>query len=97
MTHWNLRVMQFSEEGGSWFAIHEVYYDGDRPTAYSEAPATIEGETADELREQLERMRAALEKPVLHPGQVGTWTPVKREKSFELRAVVEPVAPQPES
>lgn len=65
-SHWNYRVIEFTEVGGVWRAIHEVHYDdGGAPVLYSQGPATIAGETNAEMAQCLEWMRLALDKPAL--------------------------------
>jgi hypothetical protein len=73
MTTWNHRVIdhgEFDDHGiygvGRYLAIHEVYYDADgKPKMMTEAPISIAGETLEELGETLDRMKRALEEPVL--------------------------------
>lgn len=49
-----------------WYAIHEVYYDKKgRPKTLTAEPVAPGGETPDELRDDLNRMRDALKKPIL--------------------------------
>jgi YD repeat-containing protein len=64
---WNHRVVSYTDaEGTTHFGIHEVYYDeSGRPTMYTESAMSPYGESLEELRIDLERMRAALEEPVL--------------------------------
>jgi len=74
---WNYRVIKHVDEvapslkklhpnGYVWFAIHEVYYDEKgRPSAYSEHPAKVVGESPLEIDADLRRMRKALKLPVL--------------------------------
>lgn len=68
--HWDYRVIEFVDPNeGPWRAIHEVYYDEhDRPSAYTEGPAVVvsyDVESMQELADVLNKMRAALERPVL--------------------------------
>lgn len=67
---WNYRVMRFESDGQLYFAIHEVYYAGEKPTAYTVRPATV-GWDGDEgmgaAHSTLARMHEALTKPVLTP------------------------------
>lgn len=61
-THWNYRVVS-SEDG---YSIHEVYYKADGSIeAYTLNPVNSYGETAEELKADLEMMLAAFNKPVL--------------------------------
>ena len=61
---WNYRVIEFVDPE-PWQAIHEVYYDQDKPTSYSEAPAVVMSSDAGSLSWVLERMKEALSKPAL--------------------------------
>lgn len=73
MGHWNYRVMEFPPERDDESpirAIHEVYYrDDGQPRAYTVNPAdvTSEGLGNEGLALVLDRMREALDKPVLRP------------------------------
>jgi hypothetical protein len=48
-----------------WYTIHEVFYGEDGSLSWTEDEIAPAGESVDELRETLQRMIAALEKPVL--------------------------------
>lgn len=70
---WNHRVMRrTNEHGETWYDIHEVYYETDpcgvEKLSWTEDAIAPMGETVDELREELERMLRALDKPVLEYG-----------------------------
>ena len=64
---WNYRVVKRTyccEE--TWYQIHEAYYNSNGEiTAITEKPVDPAGLTMDELKESLEWMQKALEKPVL--------------------------------
>jgi len=63
---WNYRVIDFAEEndGEPCYKICEVYYDDDeKPTGY--ADASVMGDNLAETRQELKRMTAATNKPVL--------------------------------
>lgn len=70
---WNYRVIRRTGGygcgiEGKWvsFCIHEVYYTKrGRPKSWSEDPQDPHGETLEELRDCLNMMLAALDKPVL--------------------------------
>lgn len=63
---WNYRVIEKEHDGEISRAIHEVHYENDVPVAYTENPASIVWEADDEEPKRvLERMREALDKPVL--------------------------------
>lgn len=73
MSHWNHRVICFKyedakpDEPQSFFTICETHYDDQgRPFGYSEPEHNpLHSESPSELRVTLERMLAALDKPVL--------------------------------
>lgn len=69
---WNYRIVKKQVWLGKslgeevQFAIHETYYDdNDKPTAITTGPMKPYGETLEELKSDLEKMVAALDKPVL--------------------------------
>lgn len=77
---WNYRVMRHvhvDKDSGAvseWLAIHEVYYKGPEvddltvttaDVGYTERPVTMTAESVKELRFMLNRMRGALNKPIL--------------------------------
>ena len=65
---WNYRVISFNRHEGAWLAIHEVHYRDGVPVMYSLGPAVIlwdAEEDGDAGRRCLDRMREALDKPVL--------------------------------
>ena len=63
---WNYRVVKTTVDGEDSYGIHEVYYDdGGTPHMYSESPCSVFSESLDGLKEELERFKLSLEKPVL--------------------------------
>ena len=68
---WDYRVIEFVDpDSGPWFAIHEVFYDdAGIPNSYTEAPARVvscdDGGNDKPLVWVIDRMREALDKPVL--------------------------------
>jgi hypothetical protein len=65
---WNYRVIRRNDdstEGCDVFAIHEVYYEDDMPGSMAVEPCYPQGETIEELREDFEHYRLALDKPIL--------------------------------
>ena len=65
---WNNRVMRRECKGydEEWFEIHEVYYDdNDEVEGYTKDAIAPGGHSIEELRRELERMLACLDKPVL--------------------------------
>jgi hypothetical protein len=70
---WNYRVIDLREENGGepCYKICEVYYnDDEKPDGY--ADATVMGDNLAEVRQELKRMTAATNKPVLtlHGGKL---------------------------
>jgi hypothetical protein len=64
---WNYRVVFFKGREGlieDYYAIQEVYYEGEKPVAYCDAEAV--GDSVDELQECLDRMMKAAAAPVLN-------------------------------
>jgi hypothetical protein len=60
---WNYRVVRTKfPNGEEIFGIHEMYYDPDAPTV---DPVPIFSDSIDGLRSVLDRMREALDKPVI--------------------------------
>ena len=65
---WNYRVIHRNNEstlGTNVYAIHEVYYEKGIPDTMTVNPQYPQGETIEELREDLEHYRLALDKPIL--------------------------------
>lgn len=74
--HWNYRIVQTgSTDSDRHYGIYEVYYQDGEPWLRTLSTSGIGGETMDEVREDLEFHRQALERPVLidsdfNPGAV---------------------------
>ncbi len=67
---WDYRVMSFNDGEDAWQAIHEVQYLGDVPVMFSLGPVVVlwnSEEDGEAGRRCVERMREALDKPVLTP------------------------------
>ena len=61
---WNYRVV--TQDGGASYGIHEVYYTQDGSIrCWSESPMNPYGEDLGELRDDLERMSRAFDRPIL--------------------------------
>ena len=72
MSTWNYRVIEFvAPDGEEWRAIHEVHTDDDGGLiGYGEEPAPVMGSAGDgdmrgSMEWTLDRMREALDKPIL--------------------------------
>jgi hypothetical protein len=72
VSHWNYRVVRKAYPPGKdgtieyVLGIHEVYYDDNgEPEMVTEDRMDPHGETLEELRDDIEHMRLALDKPVL--------------------------------
>lgn len=83
MGHWNHRVVkrivrEFDEDV-EWFGVHEVFYGlpGESEPSWTDEPISVKGESIDELRETLERMLRALDRPIIDDTEkeLGTGTP----------------------
>jgi hypothetical protein len=65
---WDYRVVRHKgvHDMGDFLQIHEVYYDENgMPDMVTEDPVAAGGETIEEVRQVLEWMLAATEKPIL--------------------------------
>ena len=66
---WNHRVIRNREDNGEYyFAFHECFYNQPSdsvPCSWTENPIHVGAESVDGLKRVLERMSAALAKPVL--------------------------------
>ena len=63
---WNHRLVRRSENGETWYGIHEAFYDKNkRVRAITKDPIDVIGESVEEVRETLQRMLRALEAPIL--------------------------------
>jgi hypothetical protein len=73
---WNFRVMEFtSVDGGTFRAIHEVYYSNGVLQGYTKDPAVVmwdPNDADDGAFLVLQRMHEALSKPVLTVTDFGT-------------------------
>jgi hypothetical protein len=65
LTHWNHRIIRCEHDGAQFFRVHEVYYDGDVPTSWTENPVSPIGETLAELADEIGRFANACLYPVL--------------------------------
>lgn len=65
--HWNYRVTRERLDDGSYlFALREVYYEDDRPVAWSAEPDSFVGESAEEVTDSLSKaLVSALGRDVL--------------------------------
>lgn len=65
---WDYRVICFAGEDETYYAIHEVYYDINKPVGYAANPTPIMWEDGiDGGARVLEHVSLALQKPVLTP------------------------------
>jgi hypothetical protein len=66
--NWNYRVMEFESGDDVYHEIREVYYDSEgNPNGYTARTAGVGSDSANGLSWVLDRMREALDKPVLKP------------------------------
>lgn len=67
MSHWNYRVLVTGTGEKLSFDMHEVFYNDDGvPDGATENPVTIGSSDAEGVGWTLEKMKEALDKPVLH-------------------------------
>lgn len=63
---WNYRMVRREGEHEPVVGIHEVFYDGDgEPRACSKNPVGFMGEEVEDLKNEMDRAKQALNKPVL--------------------------------
>jgi hypothetical protein len=70
MAFWNYRTVLHKDGDEEILCIHRAHYaEGDnpagRPRTISEKPISVHGEDLDILLAELERMKQALDKPIL--------------------------------
>ena len=66
-SHWNHRVMRREHENSEpTYGIHEVYYKQGKADMWTDDPVEVTGDDIQELKQTLERMILALEKPILN-------------------------------
>lgn len=65
MSHWNYRIIEHDITEPDYMAVCEVYYAKDgKPIGWCNASAPC-GESAEDIKAEIEMMKAALDKPVL--------------------------------
>ena len=62
---WNFRLVDISarNDGEPWIEVKEVFYDDEKPVGYTSA--TVGGESAADIKNDLWRMLIACNNPVL--------------------------------
>jgi len=63
--NWNHRIIANEVGGETSYNIHEVYYDGNQPTSWTEKPISPYGDSLQEIRGDYDLMRRAFFRPVL--------------------------------
>ncbi|MEZ5330231.1 MAG: hypothetical protein R3F19_34725, partial [Verrucomicrobiales bacterium] len=63
---WNHRIVAEEVDGETTFRIHEVFYDGDQPTLWTEDAVIPCGDSLQAIRHEYEMMRLAFFRPALH-------------------------------
>jgi len=81
---WNYRVIRHVEnlpktnEKISFLEIHEVYYsENGNPNAVTKNPVSVGADDIDELKEVLEMMKLAIDKPII---DMQYFTDLEKEK-----------------
>lgn len=65
-SHWNYRVMRINNKHkNEEYGIFEVYYKNGKPDGWTEEAVRIYTDNFDEIKETLQYMQEALEKPIL--------------------------------
>lgn len=63
---WNHRLIATEHKGETYYQIHEVYYDKDGvPNGYTSNPISVSGESIEDIRWVLDKMKECLNKPVI--------------------------------
>ena len=62
---WDHRVIKRTVDGTTSYQLHEVYYDGDEISGWTEDPVAAMGESAGDLKSTLKLQQNALDKPFL--------------------------------
>jgi len=66
MATWNHRVVELTDNETPWFAVCEVYYDDKGiPWGHTERAVGVCGESIEEAKETLQRIKEAFDAPVL--------------------------------
>ena len=64
--YWNYRLIRFTGASGTWYAVHEVYYDkAGLVINWTARPATVGSETARGARVVYGQFAEALARPTL--------------------------------
>lgn len=64
---WNHRIIKHVTSDSEWFAVHEVYYDDDgTPNSCTSEPIKIIQEDLKDIEWEIDKIKEALQKPVLH-------------------------------
>lgn len=64
---WNYRIIKHEENGETYYAIHEVYYDKNgKPEAVTKESIAAQDDTPEGIKQQLEWMLLALKEPTLN-------------------------------
>lgn len=67
---WNYRVMATEYKGDIVLQVHEVYYnDKGVPSSYSDEPSTIGGENIEEIKDIIQKLEEAANRPILWTGE----------------------------
>jgi len=66
MNSWNYRLIRHIEPPNKeWYAIHEVYYEKDRPVTITDGPTRPAADSVEGLKADMQRMMEAFDKPFL--------------------------------
>jgi hypothetical protein len=62
---WNHRVMKRVTKYGTYYGVHEVYYDSEGKVEGYTAPVSVVGESIEEIKQYLEMILNCLDKDIL--------------------------------
>lgn len=64
-TYWNYRVVRRTEQGETWLALHEAYYQDGAVMGITQDPVNVHGNDLEDLKAGYKLMKLAFNKPVL--------------------------------
>lgn len=88
---WNHRVIKHidTESDTVHYTVHEVYYEDDKPVAYTEKPVAPFGENHEELMHDMIRQMGALTKPVLDATMFGSKVTSKEAEQYVTKTAID--------
>jgi len=63
--YWNHRVIQHVYPTETYYQIHEVFYENNKPKSWTEDPVRVGGEDIKSIKWTLKMMNRCLKRPIL--------------------------------